>query len=307
MDNYAPSGADPKWLTAHGGRDSFGNEQRSRVNLVPVDPVAMAKVIDPGRVEGNIAVPGVIITREQARARGLKVGTSLRFREDLLRIINGKPQYREPVDIPIVAIVERLPFYGEQFAVTRSLFSADPDSRVFFNFDPNRRAQVLDEVQNLLDTPAYRQGRLNDLTAALEADRQGLQQRMGILWAVTVVIFLIAAFGLFNAMVTSLQQRRRELATLRAVGATPGQIIRQVILEGVLTGLAGTVLGLVAGFAFSGAAWVALYDGGNFSLLTGLNLYLAALGIGPLLALAASLPPALRSAHTHVARSLAAD
>lgn len=307
IDNYDPTRADAKWIATHSGQDEFGNDRRAFTTLVPIDLTQMAKAFDPGRVQGTLSGQGVVITEKQAKARGLNLGGTLHFREDLMRIINGQPQYLAPIDLPIVAVVERLPLYDEQFAVTRSLLGADPDSRVFFNFDRDRREQVLDQVQNLLADPAYRRGRLNDLTAALEADRQGLQQRMGILWAVTVVIFLIAAFGLFNAMVTSLQQRRREMATLRAVGATPGQIIRQVILEGVLTGLAGTALGLVAGLAFSGSIWVALYDGSSFSLLTGLPLYLAALVVGPVLALAASLPPAVQSTRGRVGRSLAAD
>jgi ABC-type antimicrobial peptide transport system permease subunit len=39
------------------------------------------------------------------------------------------------------------------------------------------------------------------------------------------------------------------MATVRAVGSASGQIIRQVMLEAVLVGAAGAVLGIVAGLS----------------------------------------------------------
>src|SRR5207247_941437 len=43
-------------------------------------------------------------------------------------------------------------------------------------------------------------------------------------------------------------QRTRELALLRALGASPGQVRRSVMTEAILVGLFASAVGLVAGF-----------------------------------------------------------
>ena len=59
---------------------------------------------------------------------------------------------------------------------------------------------------------------------------------------------LIAAAGATLFLLAGLAERRRELATLIAIGAEPGQIRASVTGETVVIGLAGIVSGLLTGF-----------------------------------------------------------
>lgn len=63
--------------------------------------------------------------------------------------------------------------------------------------------------------------------------------------AISVALFVVAAtLGL------SIQQRLRELALLRAIGTTPGQVRRMVLGEAVVTSLLATSLGALLGVPF---------------------------------------------------------
>ncbi|MGW0660163.1 FtsX-like permease family protein [Streptodolium elevatio] len=62
---------------------------------------------------------------------------------------------------------------------------------------------------------------------------------------------LVAVLVVSGTFVLSLQQRRREIALLRAVGATPKQIRRLVGLEAVFVGVVAGALGAFAGLGLS--------------------------------------------------------
>jgi len=63
----------------------------------------------------------------------------------------------------------------------------------------------------------------------------------------------VAILGIVNTLVTAVLERQRELATLRAIGASREQVERLVQWEAVYLGLIGALLGVAAGLAL---AWV---------------------------------------------------
>jgi putative ABC transport system permease protein len=60
-------------------------------------------------------------------------------------------------------------------------------------------------------------------------------------------VLLVAVFVLYATTSLSIRHRRREIALLRAIGTTPGQIRRMVAAEAATTGLLAGVLGCPAG------------------------------------------------------------
>lgn len=65
--------------------------------------------------------------------------------------------------------------------------------------------------------------------------------------AMLVLASFAAAFGVVNTMLMSVDERRREIGLLRAVGATRAQMQRIIIGEAVFMGAVGGVVGLAAG------------------------------------------------------------
>ncbi|HTZ42772.1 MAG TPA: FtsX-like permease family protein [Jatrophihabitans sp.] len=67
------------------------------------------------------------------------------------------------------------------------------------------------------------------------------------LLAFGAIALLVGTFIIYNTFSMIVAQRLRELALLRAIGASRRQVNRSVLLEAAVVGLAGSVLGIAAG------------------------------------------------------------
>lgn len=140
------------------------------------------------------------------------------------------------------------------------------------------------------------------LTAILPgATLQELWGLVGIaeqaLLAMSALVVAVGLAGMIAVVVASLGERRRELAILRALGASPRQVFALLAVESVLLALAGIAVGLAllygAGAAL--APWLASQHGLQLSLgwpSAGEWRLLAAVLVASLVA---SLVPALRA------------
>lgn len=116
--------------------------------------------------------------------------------------------------------------------------------------------------------------------------------------AVSGLSLVAGAFIILNAFLMSVGERHRQIALLRALGATRRQVTRLLLREALVLGLAGTVLGLALGAAAS----VALTQG--LAGLVGARVPGVAFSwtpfvigglLGPVLALVATYVPARRA------------
>jgi putative ABC transport system permease protein len=134
------------------------------------------------------------------------------------------------------------------------------------------------------------------LTAGVTGGWMGLGQRMGWLLAVSM---LVCGIGIANAMLMTVTERFREIATLKCLGALDGFIMLMFVLESCLLGLIGGVSGGVLG-GLLGLGRMALVFGvslGGAVPLTELGVGLvAAVASGIALAGAASVYPSFRAA-----------
>jgi putative ABC transport system permease protein len=87
--------------------------------------------------------------------------------------------------------------------------------------------------------------------AAADEQREGIQVGLGFLTTFLLVFagitLFVGAFIIANTFAILLAQRTRELALLRAVGGSRGQVIRMVLGEALIIGLVGSALGIAAG------------------------------------------------------------
>jgi putative ABC transport system permease protein len=66
-------------------------------------------------------------------------------------------------------------------------------------------------------------------------------------YVLEAIAVLIAVLGIVNTLVTAVLERRREIATLQAIGASPAQVKQLVLWEAAYLGLLGAVLGVIGG------------------------------------------------------------
>jgi putative ABC transport system permease protein len=96
---------------------------------------------------------------------------------------------------------------------------------------------------------------VNDSAAQAKEDAAELDEGMGMvrnfLLGFAGIALLVGAFVIFNTLSITVAQRTREFATLRTLGASRKQVMRSVVLEGIVIGLLASVIGLVLGLGLA--------------------------------------------------------
>jgi len=120
------------------------------------------------------------------------------------------------------------------------------------------------------------------------------------------VLILAAALGVFIALYNAMKERAYDLAIMRTMGASQGFLLNQVILEGVLLALLGTLFGLILGHG--AAELLGMFFGESRGLaISGFffspdELWLVALAV--VIGVIASVLPAIQAYRTDIARTL---
>ncbi|MEH0821187.1 MULTISPECIES: ABC transporter permease [Micromonospora] len=129
--------------------------------------------------------------------------------------------------------------------------------------------------------------------------KEGLSFFNKILLGFAAVALLVGTFLILNTFSIIVAQRTRELALMRAIGASGKQVIGSVVLEALAVGLIASVLGLAAGIGV-GALLAYLFGqlAGGLTL-AGLGVpasaVIGAFAVGMLITVIAALLPALRA------------
>jgi lipoprotein-releasing system permease protein len=68
-----------------------------------------------------------------------------------------------------------------------------------------------------------------------------------VMFIILLFIILVAVFSIISTLIMMVMEKRKDIAILRSMGATTGQILRVFMTLGMVIGLSGTLLGLVLG------------------------------------------------------------
>ncbi|MEM9378571.1 MAG: ABC transporter permease [Planctomycetota bacterium] len=199
-------------------------------------------------VEGRLPGPGEVLVGSLAAAQmgasndEIAVGRTLRFEGSSFEIVGR-------------FVAPGTTLEGEVWtplAPLRGIVQRDDDSVVFVKLDSPRTFRDLDyyatrrvdlEVVALSSVEYYRQ-----LAAYFQKIR-------AMAWVLAGLIAAAALFGGANTMAAAVQDRVRELGTLRALGFGGGAVARSLALESLLLCASGGVLGLaLARLTLSGGA-----------------------------------------------------
>jgi putative ABC transport system permease protein len=120
-----------------------------------------------------------------------------------------------------------------------------------------------------------------------------------VLLTFAFVTLFVGAFIIFNTFSITVAQRVREFGMVRSLGATRGQVMRNVVGEAFVVGVIASLIGLAAGVGIA-AGILALFDAIGFGLpAAGIEIkprtVIAALMVGIVVTMLAALFPALRA------------
>lgn len=76
---------------------------------------------------------------------------------------------------------------------------------------------------------------------------QAVKMEKTMMFLILLLIIAVAAFNLVSSLVMLVNDKQSDIAILRTMGATPRFILSVFIVQGMLVGMLGTLIGLVAG------------------------------------------------------------
>ncbi|GJM26557.1 MAG: hypothetical protein DHS20C16_29720 [Phycisphaerae bacterium] len=168
-----------------------------------------------------------------------------------------------------------------------------------------RERIVLEQVKGLIKRPYAQTGTLRRIKQ--EIDRDIRIATMGIS-AVPMISLLVATLGVANLMMVNVTSRSRQIAVLRSVGATQSLIARLVIVEAMVLGLLGSLIGVGLGLhaAFAGNILITSLVGIEIPWVVPVGRVMFAVGLTWFVCLIAGIRPALRAARSDVISAMSA-
>jgi putative ABC transport system permease protein len=134
-----------------------------------------------------------------------------------------------------------------------------------------------------------------------------VDQFFTLMYLQVVVAIFVAALSLANTMIISVDERRRELGIFRAIGGLRRQVVKLVLLEALAISLIGLFAGAVAGVFnayYLVDTAVTAVSGYTIRLVFPHLVAWPAVPLVILIALAASLFPAIRASRLNVAEAI---
>jgi len=130
----------------------------------------------------------------------------------------------------------------------------------------------------------------------------GVMERMNkFMLALGGITLAVGLFGVVNTMMSSVNERIKDIGIMRAVGASRNQIMRVFIYEAVIIGIVGGIFGYLAGTLLAYIVGPIIFEGTNINFV--LKYLPLSLALAILVAVIATLYPAFRATRIRVADS----
>jgi lipoprotein-releasing system permease protein len=195
-------------------------------------------------------LPGMVLGRELAKNLNTFLGDEITVISPMGTITPAgmMPKYRR---FEVVAL-----FDSGMFEYDTSLaFISLPTAQRFFNLgdavtglqvkvdDVDRAPQVAQTLRRELGFPYWTRDwtEMNrNLFAALRVEKVTM-------FVILALIVLVAAFNIVGTLIMMVMEKRRDIAILKAMGATRRVIMKIFVLQGLIIGAAGTAAGAIGG------------------------------------------------------------
>ncbi|MBI2081670.1 MAG: lipoprotein-releasing ABC transporter permease subunit [candidate division NC10 bacterium] len=110
-----------------------------------------------------------------------------------------------------------------------------------------RAGEVAEAIQERLGPPHYARTWMQMYQPLFSA----LRLEKITMFVILVMIVVVASFGIVSTLSMAVVEKRKEIAILKAMGATAGSILKVFLVKGLVIGLAGTALGVAGGLSIT--------------------------------------------------------
>ncbi len=139
------------------------------------------------------------------------------------------------------------------------IFMPLPAAQVFFRYpgavsnlevfitDPDNAPQVATRLSRTMGGG----GRIHDWQQVNASFFNAIQVERNVMFLILTLIILVAAFNIISSLIMLVNDKGKDIAILRTMGATRGQIMRIFFIAGTSIGTIGTMAGFGLGLAFT--------------------------------------------------------
>jgi len=221
-----------------------------------LDGSRLNRVVDASR--GPLAVPpeGIVLSRALADVLAVRRGQQV-----TMEVLEGNRSVRQVVVTDLVDDYLGTNAYMSLDALRRLMQEGQTLSGAFLQVDRESERALYDRLKA---TPRVAGVLLK--RAAVESLQRTMADMMRKVQGIYVLFASVIAFGVvYNSVRISLSERSRELATLRVIGFTRGEVSYVLLGELALVTIAAVPLGLLIGYGFA-AAIIPLTDSEMFRI-----------------------------------------
>jgi putative ABC transport system permease protein len=216
------------------------NSRTVAITGLPAEPHLNRVVHRDGRPE-NLPPDGLVISKLLADILGVAAGDPLR-----VEVLEGSRPVHEMTVAALVDDTLGLQAYMRLDAVHRMLREGETITGAAVMLDPAAVPEFYSDVKVM---PAIAGVALREMT--LQNFRETMAENMNIQIVINVIFAGIIAFGVvYNSARVSLSERSRELASLRVLGFTRGEISLILLGELALLTILALPAGAVIGYGF---------------------------------------------------------
>jgi lipoprotein-releasing system permease protein len=80
---------------------------------------------------------------------------------------------------------------------------------------------------------------------------EAIKMEKTVMFVILTLIIAVAAFNMVSTLIMVVTDKQADIAILRTLGATPGTVMAIFMVQGILIGLFGTLLGLIGGISLA--------------------------------------------------------
>lgn len=117
--------------------------------------------------------------------------------------------------------------------------------------DASGQKKLASQVQSALEANGYQIGSISTASRINEASSEGFNILTTFLLILAILIALVGSIGLTGTMSMNIMDRTREIGIMRSIGASDRELIRMVIVEGLIIGWLSWILGAALSFPIS--------------------------------------------------------
>ncbi len=202
--------------------------------------------------ENSSGIPGIIVGRELSMNLGLFVG-------DEVKMISPMG------DIGPLGMLPRMKKFRVEGIFEVGMYEYDSslaliniyDAQNFFKFHDEitgievrvdevyNSEEIVENIEAALGPPYYARDWMQmnrNLFSALKLERI-------VMFIILTLIIVVASFNIISNLIMIIIEKTREIAIMKAMGATSKSIMSIFMIHGLIIGIAGTAIGVIGGYA----------------------------------------------------------